>query len=281
MEGNAVNIIPIRILNNCKYNVIGIEAKYEDETIADFPIDTFRLMLNVGKLNVIGDCKGKSADDILREIYHNVPMKLVETFDYVDLSSLSRLKLDSGSLIFKHVNNLNDVRAKAKILGLKIVELEGNKLALIDNFNTITIIYQADKLYLKTETDSIRVTNITFADLFTSNKFNKIDMSELDFSLVSKARYTFFDVTVSEFIMGKQNGTNILEATGMFRNFQSKKLDLRGLSLDMIYGAYEMFEKASIDELYVSKHSFSVLKELRETFSNTNIKALYAEDIDT
>ena len=281
MEENAVNIIPIRILNNCKYNVIGIEAKYEDETIADFPIDTFRLMLNLGKLRVIGDCKGGSADDILREIYHNVPMKIVETFDYVDLSSLSRLKLDSGSLIFKHVNNLNDVRAKAKILGLKIVELEGNKLALIDNFNTITIIYQADKLYLKTETDSIRVTNITFADLFTSNKFNKIDMSELDFSLVSKARYTFFDVTVSEFIMGKQNGTNILEATGMFRNFQSKKLDLRGLSLDMIYGAYEMFEKASIDELYVSKHSFSVLKELRETFSNTNIKALYAEDIDT
>lgn len=281
MEENAVNIIPIRILNNYKYKVIGIEVKYEDETIADFPIDTFRLMLSVGKLNVIGDCKGKSADDILREIYHNVPMKLVETFDYVDLSSLSRLKLDSGSLIFKHVNNLNDVRAKAKILGLKIVGLEGNKLALIDNFNTITIIYQADKLYLKTETDSIRVTNITFADLFTSNKFNKIDMSELDFSLVSKTRYTFFDVTVSEFIMGKQNGTNILEATGMFRNFQSKKLDLRGLSLDMIYGAYEMFEKASIDELYVSKHSFSVLKELRETFSNTNIKALYAEDIDT
>lgn len=280
MEGNAVNIIPIRILNNYKYKVIGIEAKYEDETIADFPIDTFRLMLSIGKLRVIGDCKGESADDIIQKIYHNVPMKIVETFDYVDLSHLSRLKLDSGSLIFKHVNNLNDVRAKAKILGLKIVGLEGNKLALIDNFNTITIIYQADKLYLKTETDNIRVTNITFADLFTSNKFNKIDMSELDFSLVSKTRYTFFDVTVSEFILGKQNGTNILEATGMFRHFQSKKLDLRGLSLDMIYGAYEMFEKASIDELYVSKHSFSVLKELREPFSNTNIKALYAEDID-
>ena len=281
MEGNAVNIIPIRILNNCKYNVIGIEAKYEDETIADFPIDTFRLMLNLGKLRVIGDCKGGSADDILREIYHNVPMKIVETFDYVDLSHLSKLKLDSGSLIFKHVNNLNDVRAKAKILGLKIVGLEGNKLALIDNFNTITIIYQTDKLYLKTETDNVRVTNLTFADLFTSNKFNKIDMSGLDFSLVSKARYTFFDITVSEFTLGKQNGTNILEANGMFRNFQSKKLDLRGLSLDIIYDTRQMFERASIDELYVSKHSFSVLKELRETFSNTNIKALYAEDIDT
>lgn len=264
-----------RVLMNYQFHILGYEIEYNGNTKV-IPHNTLVKLILTNKIKLKGTNDALAAETRIRDAARDKPHKTVQTFEYVDNAILHNLYLNSGSLEFKRVNSVNNARLKATTLGLRVIELPNGKIAIIDEFNVITIMYEEEKIYLITISNH-NVATVHFNEIFTDKRFDKLDTSGLDFSLISEAKYTFFDIIVKQFTLGNQNGTNIMDMTGLFCNFKSKQLDIRGLSVEAVSDTFRMFNGTTVDRLDISKDSFNTLKGIRDTFKNTNIEAIFDE----
>lgn len=269
MDGASIT----RVLLNYQFHILGYEVEYNGNTKV-IPHNTLKKLILTNKIKLKDTNDALAAETRIRDAARDKPHKTVQTFEYVDNAILHNLYLNSGSLEFKRVNSVNNARLKATTLGLRVIELPNGKIAIIDEVNAITVMYEQEKLYLITVSDH-NVATVHFNEIFTDKRFDKLDTSGLDFSLISEAKYTFFDIIVKQFTLGNQNGTNIMAMTGMFCGFKSKQLDIRGLSVEAVSDTFRMFNGTTVDRLDISKDSFNNLKGIRDTFKNTHIEAIF------
>lgn len=193
---------------------------------------------------------------------------------YIDYDIISGLE-KSESLTFKQVRSIENMLAKAKVIGAK-VRVINDKLVEIHTGNSTMLVSDCE-MHL-----SNSYSHRSNCGAFMYSEFTKIDLTDLHTEYTTDMSYLFMECKASEIIFSEFNTSNVTDMANMFSSIvTSNKLDLSNFNTINVKDMSNMFAYSEIGELDISNFDTSNVENMEGMFRETVTKNLDLSSFNT
>lgn len=246
--------------------LLGVQLADENNpyNIKLMPLSTLRRLIHERKIHVRAETEDNKFHECntLYEILSIINDErkefiYVNTFDLTATIKVRELLLSDGSVTFKRVKNLKNIVTKARALSSKFAEINEHLIAIADDSEDLTIMYDTDELYMISGASN---QNLRLALLHESGKFRVIDLSNVNFELLSTIEALLRDVNADSIIFGEKDASNVLTMDYAFEYATIKNLDMLDVQFENLQPGKNVFASSIIKNRNIPSSMLNCLK---------------------